>query len=468
MNSFKSAIAGIAIFGTALSAFAEPSTDATIIRITGSTAFRSASHSAIVALFDSPPVAGYSGSNLSGSNQSFFYGQVGAQPVIVSTSWSGSTGGIQVVAGSIPVNFLNDNLADSGQPALALAGAGATGGTSLAVGTNSQVADVAMGDSYQSATPFKTPVLADQKVGVIGFKWIVNRGTNVVTTTATSTAGSPVLTVASSAGLSVGMTVKSTSLPNTLLKILSVDSGTQVTLTSGTGVLVGTDVSTGFASPSPISNINTQVAQALWSNGTAKLSQFTGNSADDGVTVYATGRDPDSGTRLTTFAESGIGVDSTVTQYKPTVSGSTITAVAPYPPQTVNGILFTEGNGGESSGSTLRNYFGLTSAAINGYIISYMSTGDAPTAINAGGKELTYNGVAFSDAALREGLYTFWCYQHVLYSATWNSAAGGSLEAKKKAIVDVYANLIKTTYAPIKLNEMNCSRTADGGVVFHN
>jgi hypothetical protein len=482
MKILKTLAAGAALFGAAVSALAEPSTDATIVRITGSTAFRSATHAAIVGIYDSAPVAGYAGSNLSGSGRSFFYGQIGGQPVIITTSWSGSTGGIHVVSQSIPVGFLNDNLADSGQPALAVAvgGASVSGGTQISssstFGPNLKVADVAMGDSYQSATPFKTPVLADQLVGVIGFKWLVNRGANVVTTTASSSAGSPVLTVADSTGITAGMTVRSTSLPSTLLKVASVDSGTQVTLTSGTGVLSGTNVSTSFAAASPITNINPQIAQALWSNGSASLAQFTGNAADAAIKVYATGRDPDSGTRLTTFAETGIGVDATVTQYKPVVSGSRITALAPYPAQTVNGILFTEGNGGESSGGTLANYFPLTteSVSVNGrpaapcYLITYVGTGDAPAAVNAGAQELTYNGVAFSDAAVKEGRYTFWCYQHVLYPQTWNSAAGGSLEARKKAVADAMAERIRTVTAPFKLNEMNCSRTADGGVVFHN
>ena len=253
-----------------------------------------------------------------------------------------------------------------------------------------------------------------------------------------------------------------------MLKILSVDSSTQVTLTSGTGVVAGTSVSTTFVTPCPITNINTQAAQALYSNGTAKLSLFTGNSADNGVTVYAGGRDPDSGTRLTAFAEAGIGVDSAVTQYKPTVTGSTLTAIAPYPAITINGIFFDVGNSGESSGSTLRNYFSKTTSAIGGHLVGYLGTGDSPTAINGGARELTYNGVTYSDAAVKEGLYTFWCYEHVLYPTALNSAAVGSVGNKKKVLADSLANLIKTTYAPIKISEMNCSRSSDGGVVFHN
>ena len=465
-RKMKGMMAGAAVLGAAMLANAEPSNEATILRITGSTAFRSATHSAIVSMFDSAPKAGYAGSSLSGAGRSFFHGTVGGQQVIITTSWSGSTGGIQVVAGAIPVGFLADTLADStSTPVLATAGANATGGTQISssssFGSNLQVADVAMGDSYQSATPFKTPVLSSTRVGVIGFKWLVNRGLNsgMVTKSDVNTFSNTTITMGSTSGIVAGMHVKGAGLPtNTYLKVISVDSGTQVTLSAAATATSGSPVTVTFAAPAPITNINTQLAQALWSNGTASLAQFTGNAADSATLVYATGRDPDSGTRLTTFAESGIGVDSTVTQYKPTVSSGVITALAPYPQQVVNGITFTEGNGGESSGGTLAGYFGNVSNL--GYIISYVGSGDAPGAINAGAKELTYNGVAYSDAAIKDGSYTFWCYEHVLYPQT--------LATAKKNLANTMADRIATTYAPIKLTEMNCSRSADGGVVFHN
>lgn len=475
MNPFKSVIAGIAIFSTAITAFAEPSTDATIIRITGSTAFRAAAHSAIFALFDSPPKAGYVGSGLSGSSRSFFYGVSHGNPLIVTTSWAGSVGGVQVVAGNIAVPFLPDTLADSNSPDPALtafAGPGATGGQSYNanLATNMKVPDVAMSDTAQSATPFKAPLLYDKKVGVVGFKWLTNRGVNVVTKTATITASNPpVLTLADVTGLSVGMTVSSANLPTTLRKIASIDSLTQVTLTGDASSVTAGSASVTFATVSPITNINSQVAQSLYkSTFPSKLSQFTGNSADSSILVYALGRDPDSGTRLTAFAETGIGVDATVTQWKPTVASGKISALVPYPEQTLNGIKYDVGNSGEASGGTLGGFCANTSEALNAYVIAYVGASDATTPVAQGAKELTYNGVAYSTAAIAEGLYTFWCYEHVLYPTTWNSAASGSLEKKKKDIADEYANLIEATYAPIKLSEMNCTRAADGAPVFHN
>jgi hypothetical protein len=465
-NKFTSIIAGAAAL-VATGLYAEPSDESVIIRLTGSTAFRAATHSAIVAMYDSAPVAGYAGSNLSGSGRSFFYGTIGGTKTIVTTSWSGSTGGIQVVAGSIPVGFMADTLADStSTPALTAAGAGATGGTQISssssFGSNSKVADVAMGDTFQSSTPFKTPVLNSQTVGVIGFVWLANRGLSsemVSKPNVTLTSGSAVVSMADVTGIQVGMNVKaSAGLPTSYVTVLSVDTPNNTVTLSHNATAASTTATLTFARPAPITNINTQQAQALWGAGTASLAQFTGNAADASTLVYATGRDPDSGTRLTAFAEAGIGANATVTQYRPTVASGVITALNPYPQQVVNGITFTEGNGGESSGGTLSGYFGNVSTP--GLIVSYVGSGDAPGAVNNGAVQLTYNGVPYSLDGIKEGRYTFWCYQHVMYQPT--------ISAAKKTVADLMADKIRTVTAPIKLSEMKCSRATDGAVVFHD
>jgi len=472
MKSAKSLLAFVAIFGAATSAFAtEPSTTATIVRIVGSTAFRQQTHDAIIAIYDAAPVAAYSGSNLSGCNQSFFYGQVSSAPVIIETSWSGSAGGVQVVAGGLTANFLADNLADSTinlATASSLSGSGsaaiATGGASLSAGTNSHVADVTMTDVFQSATPFRSPTLHDTTVGIVPFKWVASRGSNVVTLAADTTSGSPVLAnISSTASLAVGMTVSSANLPATLVHIISVDSESQVTL-SGNATGTATAAITIFVTPCPINNVSPQNAQALYGSGTAALSVFTGNSADQGALVYAFGRNPDSGTRITAFAESGVGVFSTVSQYKPVVSGSAMTGVALYASETVNGILFTAGNSGEASGSTLRGYMGLTTAALNGgngaYALAYLSTGDAVTSLSLGGKELSYNGVFYSVSNVQQGLYTFWGYEHLDYQS--------GLASGKKTIANSIGTQIINTYSPVLLSSMKVSRSGDGGVVLQN
>src|SRR4051812_25586211 len=78
----------------------------TIVRITGSTAYRGATHTAITHIFAAGFTYGYTGATLSGAGQAIFTGTVGGNPVIIKTSWSGSTGGVQTVAKNINVNFL--------------------------------------------------------------------------------------------------------------------------------------------------------------------------------------------------------------------------------------------------------------------------------------------------------------------------------------------------------------------------
>ncbi len=464
-TKIKSMIAGAAALVAAV-LHAEPSNESVIVRLTGSSAFRSATHNAIVQLYDSPPVAGYTGGVLSSSSRSFFYGTIGGTKTIITTSWSGSVVGVKNVAGAIPVSFLPDTLADSGKTALAVTGAtSATGGTSFSSFTtfesNNQLPDIAMSDVFQTTTPFKTPVLTSLRVGVLGFAWLVNRSLKfpiVTKSSVTTTNASPVISMADVTGILVGMSVKGTDVPQSDVKVLSVDTGANTVTLSHNATATSTSAVLTFSMAPPFTNINTQQAQALWSSGTASLAQFTGVAADANKLVYATGRNADSGTRLTAFAESGIGVDSTVTQYKPTVFNGEITDLSPYPEQTVNGITYTQSNGGEASGGTLVGYFGNVSTL--GLIVSYVSSGEVLTAVNAGAVQLTYNGVAYSIDAIKEGHYTFWCYEHLMYPST--------LVAAKKSVADALATKIETVTAPIKLMDMRCSRTTDGSTVYHD
>jgi hypothetical protein len=101
-----------------------------------------------------------------------------------------------------------------------------------------------------------------------------------------------------------------------------------------------------------------------------------------------------------------------------------------------------------------------TLAGLNGYYVSYMGLSDATSAITGGAKELTYNGVLYSLDNVKNGLYTFWCYEHLMYKNT--------LAGVKKTVADTLATQIETVDAPIKLNEMRVGRQADGGLVTQN
>lgn len=375
MKSIKPLILSLSI-AAALGASAQAQTE---LYITGSTAFRSATHTAIknlLAAGGNYSIA-HTGSTFSSASQSIFQGTISGNPVIIKAGWSGAVAGGQTVSQGIPVNFLPNTAI--------VAGTNNTVG-SATTGTESQIPDVAMTDNFQASTPYTSPVLTDIEVGIIAFKWVASKG-----------------------------------------------------------------------APAGLSNMTNLLAQALYGNGDLSLALFTGLNADQSSKVFATGRDPLSGTRLVAFAESGIGVNSTVVQWKPTVSSGAVTSHTVWPEETVNGVTFQQGNGGYTSGGTLATNMQATTTAIGGYYVTYMGVSDADTAIAGGAVELKWNGVAYSLPAVQEGQYTFWAAEHLQYKT--------SLSGVKKTVADAIANQIKTVDSPILLSSMKVSRPTDGGVI---
>ena len=228
---------------------------------------------------------------------------------------------------------------------------------------------------------------------------------------------------------------------------------------------------------SPITNITPQQVRVLYESGKLPLSFFTGNPANASTFVYAMGRDPDSGTRVTAFAETGLGTNPTVLQYKATVDSGAMTEIFPYPATTKFGVSLGIGNDGESSGGTLATYIGATSAstavrtatgvtagevaATQIYTIGYLGTSDATTAVTNGGQIIGYNGVNPSTAgtaladAIKGGSYHFWSYLHCMH---------GGLTGDKLTFYNTISNTLKTTASGgIALSDMLVERLSDGG-----
>ncbi len=452
----KAIIAGLAVLAFSTAAQAQ-----TTIRVTGSSAFRSATHNAILNIMAAGKTYGYVGTSLSGAGQAIFTGTVGGNSVIIKTNWTGSVAGVQTVSQSISIPFLPNGTTQS-----AGGTSGATAGTALN-GGDVAIPDIAMSDTFQTATPFTSPVLVDALVGIQPFKWVASRGLSQVALTVDTASGSNVYTTASTASLAVGMTVTGTNIP-TASKIGAITGGTTFTLVdANVGVTANKNATTTAAgntvvavAAAPINNITPQQAQALFSNGKLPLALWTGLNADEGTFVWATGRDPDSGTRLTTFAESGVGVNSTVVQYQPTIASGAVTSHVPWPTSTVNGITFTTGNGGYSSGGNLVSAMIVTTNAIGGYYASYMGNSDATTAINGGAKELSYNGTYYSLAGTLEGSYPFWCYEHLAYRS--------SLSGVGLTVATTLATQITNVDSPILLSSMKVGRASDGGLITPN
>jgi hypothetical protein len=389
--------------------------------LTGSTAFRSATHTAIKNIFDGGTLQFAFIDNAAGtateSNSSavIYTGNVGGVAKIIKTHWSGSEAGVQSVAGGFNVSYLPDNtpVTPSGNKLAAT--------TAL---TDSVVPDVAMSDTFQTSSNFK----------------------------AGTSKGNP------PNGTYRNLNGHTTGLP--------------------TGNIVGIVPFKFVASddaPTGVKNMTSQIARALFSVGKVPLSMWTGNVANHGTHAFAIGRDIDSGTRLTAFAETGLGALAVAKQYEPQKNGARATTngtgvggdavkVAAltnlWPVETINGIQEVTGNGGYNSGGTVALVLANHTAA-GEFMVSYLGVSDAASAVANGAKELTYNGFTFSANALAQGGYTFWGYEHLYYSTI--ALPTGST---KKVLADKVATQLFNTDAPVPhYNDMVVSRNTDGAVV---
>ena len=219
--------------------------------------------------------------------------------------------------------------------------------------------------------------------------------------------------------------------------------------------------------------MTSQIAQTLYPSGEVPLAQFTGNASDATTGIIATGRDDDSGTRLTAMAETNVGVNTALFQYMPTVSGTTITSLAPYPAKTINGVPHSAGDGGESSGGTLRGYLtdtvstsavsGVDSFFSNGgYLVTYLGVSDFNSVSGSGAVALAYAGIPESQAEIISGAYTFWGYEHLDYKS---SIAGIKLTFATN-LTNQIKNSSSATLSPnVAVGDLKVQRFGDGGSV---
>jgi len=387
MKLIKNLVAG-AILAATLAQTASAANPANHIYITGSTAFRTAAIAAISQVLGLPQgsLGGGTGndSNNGGanSNTSFIWsgGTINSTSVTVCATFTGSETGCASVAGSQQIPFLPD---------------GVTGETNASCYSDVQssqpnpnyttaIPDICFSDVYQGTTPFNGNVtlasgsttnfvaMTNKPVGMPSFKWIASVGFPL----GTGSSGSTVTTSSYSME------------PNFL------------------AYLYGT-------------------------NGVAPLSMMVGStgSTDQTVEIFATGRNPDSGTRATALADGFFGVANPVFQWQQTgLSGSTVTSMQLFPIQTIAGLSTSAaGNSGEGSGANLRAYGGYTISSslyqdpgftTAAYFVMYLGISDAGKVegtSKSGAVELAYKGVNYSNAAIYSGQYTYWSIEHLYY-----------------------------------------------------
>ena len=404
--------AGLLALATAASSYAA---DLGTVYITGSSAYRAATNSSIQALFQPATLQVGSVGALSGATYAIFKGTLlGGDTAIICTDFTGSAAGVQAIVQTTtnglvgqPANVPAVKFID---PATSLAAAPSST-TALSTPTYTHAAGVALSDVNYYLTPFTratdlTPnEYSGGAIGVIPFYWVKNNGASA-----------------------------------------------------------------------SITNISNQVVKGLASGG-LPLSFFSGNSADT-TTVRIVGRNADSGTRLTAYEEGGYGALTTATQYAP--SGATqgtngsgqaagsgdITSFSLWQAETILGINFNAGESGFASGGTLAAVMGRTSSA--GPIVTYLSKGDANTAVGLGATVLSYNGVtpeapstaSSSLTSFIEGKYSFWSYEHLYYN---NQTAGTATVAE--LLGAEVSTTAQSALSGIAMGLMHVNRGGEGTVV---
>jgi len=415
MKLSKLILAGILAAG-----FASVANAQTYVRFTGSTAFRTQAIQAIQAALSPGYKCAYNGTSLTGANDQIFSGSVSGTSVIIKAHWNGSEAGIQLVAQDAS-GLATGYLPDSSIP---------VSGTASVTDALSDVSipDVTFSDTFQATSQFNSSAsiiisgtahtyaslvgangYSGGVVGIVPFKWIASNGGKL--------------------GSSGTITNMTSQLARSLFTVSKVGSG-----------------------------------------GSLPLSLFTALTSDTSVNVYPVGRNPDSGTRLTEFAETGLGALKVVTQYQPVQSGTTAVvtgttqtmgSIQLWPVDTVNGISIVKANSGYASGGQLGAALALDTSSITtpqgtgGILVGFLSTGDAAVGIAGLARELSFNGVFYSTTAVTTGQYTAWSYEHIYYRS------GSSVSG----IADTIAQQVHDNTAPVKTSQMLVGRLTDGAAV---
>jgi hypothetical protein len=409
-------------------AFAGMASAQVVIRITGSSAYRAAVTNAVGQILNSPTAA-YVGSSLSGGSQQLFIGTLktatgsyaAGTAVDVVTSWTGSLSGLIALTSGSSV----------ASPGFLSTTANAT--SSMTVGTGATATSTSSGGTALTS-PVYDSNSANQKAN-FAFSDVFQSSTAYAT---------PALATANTGGDLAGIV----------------------------GVVPFVFVSNPDTSTS-ITNINSIQAQQLFDGGLAG-SQLDGNDSDTNF-YFPVGRDADSGTRFTTFAETGFntvgGATTEPVQYQVVKSGSTVT-VSLYPADTLFGTTYPAGTQGYPSGGNEEAALIIagtsTASGTPGYAIGYLGESDSTNAVKAGCHFLSYNGVSygsisgstvtFNRALIDSGVYTLWGYEHAYYDT------GASVGP----IADQIAANVYSTDAIVAgelISNMYVSRGEEGGPI---
>ena len=496
---------------------------ATTLHLTGSTAFRASATVAIInqlggtscrcIYYNSSPVGG-------GVFQMFANGTVGvggSATTIVLTQWTGSLAGVvDLVSQNTALNFINPT------DATVVSDMNSSAALCTAVTTNSSPQGYT-GGKLESSTPALTPSAPDAAftdafqtsvaASVATCGTIASPGININGTLVTN--GSVLAQKVNAATLvEAGSSTPGAGTATGTVGIIPFE-----------WVLGNYAGYTG--SNAPFSNITQQTALSLIQLGSVPIAFFNpALSANTTDFAYLIGRSEDSGTRIVDFAEPQNGFGNGCNQFElsfsanqkttgalpqPTTglqtggTGSTVQTIDYWPSNAPVNTLpkinwNTTGHGGYVSGGDVGNVLASTDpllvntsntvndgssvyipnapfentptsqggtggASPKAYVVGYIGIADAGGTVTTihNGTLLTYNGVAYSPAAVTSGAYSLWGFEHFYYISSGFDAIGTA----QKAIADTLADSISSTYAPSdKTGNVNSSTGDGAGIIY--
>lgn len=394
----------------------------TTIRIAGSTAFRAAAIAGVASLLQTGYTYAYNGSGsptlagAAGAGAAIFSGTTydGNNPVVIKAFWTGSVSGCSdVVSGRAIQGFLSNSDLPS------------SAGGAIGSGTDAVAAkvDIAFSDASAGADALA-------------------------------------LQLANSAGKTLKSTIQSAVNGGTLI-----EAGTQGQPAQAVITFVWTAMAEKSGGALPFTNINQEQAATLVKNGFVPVSTYTGSMTDTNNYLLLFGRNEDSGSRVNAFAEAQTGFGQSCVQWYPSFTatnamtnpstsidsysdnnttvleggtGAVLSSMVPWPTgwtlNTNTTVAWTgaanNGHSGYIKGSQVADFLssqnpvtGVNVTVSAGYStgsvypVGYLGTSDSYAAHVSPGSApiLTYNGVAYSQAAVELGEYTFWGYEHCYY-----------------------------------------------------
>jgi hypothetical protein len=380
MNKLPLLTAALIAAGLVSSATAQ-----TVVRLTGSTAYRANVNAALHAgtgIFDAAP------SNLgpaysAGANQLVFSGNISGNPVLVKTSFTGSEAGIaSLVNVSVPNNVSGQpqaNLPGTPQPSF-LANDGSAG-------PDVSSPDISMADTSQAVSLTQDSRVHDVGIiGVVQFVWMKGKNNGQANWAHLSNITIPQMNVLLSGGKQ------------------------DLSFFTGNGGDFGTPVVAFGRNKGSGTRVNTLI-QALYGVGKAVQQYAVSPTYNSGVLVTAASSTPINDGAIVNIGNDGYDSGKGVAQ-----------------------TLLMTGGGGTLTTIPI-GYLGLGDAIT---VQPLLNDGSANAAAPANGQYLTVNGVLYSDQAINNGSYDHWGHEHVL-TGPFTSATGATFASRLKSALPTFA-----------------------------